>query len=1596
MAKILGSKLGSNDNDRILLNGFVDQAFGGAGNDTYVIVSEQGFSAQLHEDAGQGVDTVEIDVNFHFDGYTLQDNIENLAVTYTGTINNDLSVTGNALNNLITINVGDASFSGMGVFRAAGGDGNDTIVGGSNSGYFNTVNVLNGDAGNDSLQGGGNNDFLVGGAGADTMAGGDDGDSYRVDNAGDLVIEQFQQGYDTVLADVSYVLSNNVEQLSLNGTAITGTGNALDNRLLGNELNNTLLGLGGLDQVFGNNGNDSIDGGDGADQLQGNNGNDTLKGGAGDDALFGDDLDGSSGADSVDGGTGDDVLHAENQDFQVDTLSGGAGNDTFYVTDFVQTIEIQDILIEAAGAGIDTVYASAINTYTLAANIENLVLLYGDQATGNSLDNRIEANSNDNKLVGLAGNDTLVGNEGNDTMLGGAGNDLYYVTETGDVVTELGNEGSSDTIISNVSYSLTSNIENLILTGNVAFSAKGNELANQITGNANNNLITGGAGDDTLEGGAGKDTMIGGSGNDTYVVDNVEDVVSGEIANSQVGGVDTVRSSISYTLGINLEKLELIGTENIRGTGNADDNAITGSAGDNTIDGGLGSDKMAGGKGNDVYYVGQTGDVVTEGVDGGSDQVFVNLANYTLADNVEYLTFSRAIFVGVKGVGNAVNNVITAFGGDDTLDGRDGNDTLYAFAGADSLVGGAGDDVLDGGLGKDTMSGGKGDDQYAVDNTNDKIIENLNEGTDTVFATGVSYTLSDNIENLTLINNGFSALQAVTGAGNKGNNKIIALSDFQDILNGDDGNDTLDGGNGADNMSGGKGNDTYILSTDADITNELSGLGSGTEDTLILNFSSGGYTLAANIENATRGDGQSGKMIGNTEKNLLVGNSGKDELDAATVGGEADTLKGGGGNDTYTINFTMANGIAKTADVIIENANEGQDRVILKLDNATSVNAAVTANYTLAANVEEVTMDDGFGNPKSTLNNSFININVTGNVQDNSLIGNAGKNLLTGLAGNDQLQGLEGNDTLDGGDGNDYLEAGSGANSLVGGQGNDTLNSDAGLDTLVGGAGDDLYFATDFDTITDTTGIDTLRLSLVNLSNAVNLKDVKYGNSQIENAMITSAGTSFTLTGNVLDNQLTNASGQTATLDGGVGNDTLSDGDKFSVLNSTTFIGGSGNNVFNSHHLDSSDQFTGGAGLDTLNVFLNANSVNASVNTLNVEALNVDYSDFGYAGGNASAFVLSLNGTNYTAGIGVSYTDTNGLLPNGGDIQLIGLADMQVVNVSDYKGFILLSGAGGNQTSLLNLDNSYIKLASGDSSISTLQVTSLTSAQSTLDFSFSTVATVNITGDTDLRFDHMFGLKTNFSNATGLIEFENNAGENSHSNFTIAINLDNSSLLLTDRWADNLNVSTAGSAGASQIDMSNDGATITASGNQGLVVTNAQNNVNASALGGGLTLTTKLHSQIDVIGGAGSDNISGGLGDDHITGGLGSDTMTGGDGNDTFIYKLTDAFDGMSGSFVDSVTDFTYGADHLQLDHVTFAALSFTGTNVGQSQLNANDLYFGNLTDYTAQNNNEHLIYDFDSGNLYYDESGSQAGANDAILVANVHGSIDNSSIVYG
>jgi parallel beta-helix repeat protein len=286
------------------------------------------------------------------------------------------------------------------------------------------------------------------------------------------------------------------------------------------------------------------------------------------------------------------------------------------------------------------------------------------------------------------GADIFYGTASGDAFAGLGGDDIYVVNHSGDTVTEGVNKGI-DTVIASLNHTLGANVENLFLV-NTAIRGTGNNLNNEIIGNAIANELEGLGGADMLDGGLGADIMQGGDGDDTYFVDDAGDSIV-EKDNLGAGGYDTVFSSVSHTLAIQVEKLVLLGADDLDATGNGAANLLIGNDGDNRLDGMTGADQMAGGKGDDTYVIDHTSDLVTELVDEGTDTVLSSLT-YTLGAHVENLTLTLGL--NRDATGNTLANVIKGNDGANKIHGMDGDDTIEGGLGLDQLYGDAGNDTF--------------------------------------------------------------------------------------------------------------------------------------------------------------------------------------------------------------------------------------------------------------------------------------------------------------------------------------------------------------------------------------------------------------------------------------------------------------------------------------------------------------------------------------------------------------------------------------------------------------------------------------------------------------------------------------------------------------------------------------------------------------------------------------------------------------------------------------------------------------------------------------------------------------------------------------
>lgn len=1065
----------------------VNQLIGGDGNDTYIL----GAGDTIVEQAGGGSDTLESVTTVT----ALQLNVENINLVGTGNID----ATGTSIDNVIVGNRGNN--------RLTGGAGNDELIGGTG------VDVLDGGLGNDVYRvlnpWWWQEDYpwwyTDGSAPPQrtTISSTDAAGNDRVFlDYSSTEFAYFRDGNDLVLQSIVWDSRTTVsnffaptnatriaeiefyDQVIINPSAIVFT------QTIGTAGDDTFVGTGANDTYFGLAGQDNLSGGGGSDYLVGDAGNDTILGGDESDVLFAGD-----GDDSIDGG------------FGVDAMRGGLGNDTYYVDHF------NDVVTELAGEGVDLVVAS--EDYYLTDHIENLTLVgAGRSGTGNALDNTIIGNSQENWLEGGDGNDYLDGGIDIDTMAGGNGDDIYIVNASRDSAYEL-EGGGIDTVRTTANYVLSDYVENLEITDG-ARSGTGNDLDNRITGSGQSNTLMGMGGNDTIDGGGSGDAMDGGEGNDLFIVGQSGDTVT-EAAGQ---GTDGVFSVVTFTLGNNIENLNLTGTGNIDGTGNGLDNIIIANSGNNIL---------SGGNGNDTYRFGLTNGNDRVFDTGGTDRIEfaagISSADITVTRN------DTSIFLAISGgrgtialenfflgAGSEIESI--HFVGEDPWDREDLMSRLASndpprleipIADQAAQERSAFSFTLPAGTFVDpegaqltltyTRADGTPAPSWLLFNTSTRTFSGTPP--DTAAPANESGQLQIRVTATDPLGGAVSDVFILAVAnhiqGNASANNLVGTA-IRDVIEAGDGNDTLDGaggddrlvgGTGNDTMTGGAGNDTFVMNSNLDIVNESSGQGN---DTVEANFD---YTLIANFENLTLYGTGNFRATGNTVANVLIGNSGNNILDGL---GAADTMIGGDGNDTYRVE--------RTADVVNEVGTGGTDLV------------ETTVTFTLdgtASNVENLTLKDGAA------------INGTGNGLNNTITGNAQVNTLTGL------------------DGNDKLDGGAGADTMVGGAGNDRYTIDVG--------------GTSGDQITEglNAGFDWIESAM-----ALDLNSGRYG-TNVEGLIITSA-VNMDAIGNGLDNLLRGNS-QTNILTGNAGNDMLDGSGGTDTLN-----GNAGNGYLN-----------GGAGADTLN-----------------------------------------------------------------------------------------------------------------------------------------------------------------------------------------------------------------------------------------------------------------------------------------------------------------------------------------------------------------------------------------------------------------------------
>ena len=1479
----------------------------------------------------------------------------------------------------------------------------------------NLANSLTGTAGRDLLQGFG---------GADTMNGGLDNDVYVV-GAGDVLSDT--GGFDTVLSDVTWALADGFENLTLTGTGnIAATGNNAANILVGNSGNNFFNPRGGDDTIQAGAGNDLIrlggggvpsygnkviDGGVGFDQLEfGGFGKSaivvdltagTLSGGGengagsarltGIESVVGDAFDdritGSAVADSLAGGGGNDTLSGLGDN---DTLVGGAGQDLFVfasapggagdvVTDFVSATDrlsfssfnfpalgtpgnlVAGDARFAAGPGFTSGHDASdrliYNTTTgqlfydadgngagsavVVATLQGAPAL---AATDIQVAAQTQGTAGDDSLTGSAGNDTIAGFGGNDTINGLAGDDMLF-------------------------------------------------------GGPGLDSLLGGDGNDTLDGNNDAfvteiDTMDGGAGNDTYVLwEQPNDVIT------DPAGLDTIvaHGGATWILPAGVENLVLA---DVNGLSTNSDAQLTGNELNNVIrnddhssqpgrtafiDGGDGNDTLIGGTGTDHFiFAAGSGSYGNDSVDGGVwlDDLTVGQYSAVVVDfragtvvgggtggsgsvhftNIEGVT-SGAFDDGL--VGNDSGVFLTGGGGNDTLLGGAGDDFLAgdgnSETGNDQISGGAGNDHISGGRGNNLMDGGAGDDTFLLDATPGLGFDTITGGggLDVIGLQGASGPVVVDLSTNSITGAGldgrvtFSGIDGFSEFGSF-NDHLIGNADANlleasigdDLLEGGAGNDTLIGGNldpedpagGNNTLDGGLGNDSLVG------TNEI--------DNFLFRAPNQGVDRVAGFATSQY------RVVFDNSGFTAIGSAGTFASGDARFFAGAGATSGQDASDRIVYDTSTGN-LYYDAD----GSGAGAAQLVATLEGRSA----------LAATDVAVVGSGGAPAPGATI---------------------------VGTAGNDTLNGTDGNDTIDGLGGDDVLTGGLGIDLLRGGDGNDRLKDrdDSNLaapDTLDGGLGNDIY---DFlanparphsTVIVDAGGVDTV------WSNHDFVLP-----TEIENLTLFEGRVG---TGNELDNMMV-AFGNVGqyTMDGAGGNDTL-----LGATNSLEDMrGGAGSDVF---AFSGTPADPSQLALDTLNDFVSGTDTIQLDNTgfANLGAPGrfsaTDerfFSSFGArAAHDASDRVI------YDQGSGVVFYDPDGTGPaaiqavaflQGANPALVA-SDFTVVGASPTQGTAgndSLTGTEGNDSLAGLAGNDTINALGGNDTLDGgAGIDNLNGGLGNDTYIVTAGDVLSDTGGIDtVVSDANWLLADGFENLTaigpsGVALTGNNAANvlfgNAASNFFNPRGGDD-----TIRGGDAADLVRLGGGGVPSygnklIDGGTGFDTLEFGGfaRSAIVVDLAA----SSLVGGGdagqgsATLISIERVTGDgfndrISGSAVAEELNGGGGNDTINGRGANDTLTGGLGADTFVFDTAP-----SAGNVDQVTDFVSASDRLDFDNALFSALGADGNFA------AGDARFAAGAGFTAgRDASDRVVYDTNTGNLYYDADGNGAGA--AQLVATIQG----------
>ncbi|MDN3639935.1 calcium-binding protein [Simiduia curdlanivorans] len=838
---------------------------GMAGNDTVY-----GSSANDIIEGGHGSDTLYGEAGDDVFVLTQDDAGFN---RYQGGEGNDI-VQGTPFDDAIYISV----FSGSNTVEVIDGDGgNNQIIGSASNNVFDFSNTqllsiasIEGAAGNDTITGSASDDIIIGGEGSDTLYGAAGNDRFLL-TAGDTGFNRYNggEGVDRVEGTpesdaifISTFSGENTVEIIDGGAGTNWIRGSASNNVL-NFSHTELLNISGIDGAEGN------------DTLYGSAADDLIVGGLGSDSLYGN------------GGNDTFVIRAEDTGFDrysggegVDRLHGTDADDVFYIASFSgeNTVEIIDGI-----AGRDRIVGSNANNVLdfSSTQLININAIYGGE--GNDT------------ITGSASADTLYGGAGNDSLNGQAGDDIFYLSvdrsDTGDLLD---------------------------------------------------------SGFDRYEGGEGFDKLIGTDEDDVFQISSFYGKYHVEVIDGGIGSNSIQGSSANNVL--DFSSTELINIDMIdAGAGN---DTLTGSSGNDVLVGGLGSDTVIGGPGDDLFPI--------TFEDTGFDRYQGGEGVDKVIGTDESDVINIAVFSGINRV-----DIVDGGLGENSIQGSDSNNSLDFSAtqllniahingggGNDHIIGSAEADVILGGLGSDTLLGGEGDDLFLI-TQGDAGFDRYNggAGSDTIRGTDaddIFYIKDFSGEySVETIDGGAGDNRIEAGAGNDvidfSNASLVNILSIDgkagnDTIKGSHNNDLIIGGIGSDNLYGMGGDDTFrITENDSGYDTYTGGdgfdqiLGTDQDDVLRINT----FTGDRRVELI---DGVSGSdiIVGTTGNNILDfsetsllnialidGNSGNDNVigsagnDVLRGGLGNDFLRGGPGSDTYL--FTSGDG----ADTLSEQGNVG-------------------------------------------------------------------------------------------------------------------------------------------------------------------------------------------------------------------------------------------------------------------------------------------------------------------------------------------------------------------------------------------------------------------------------------------------------------------------------------------------------------------------------------------------------------------------------------------------------------------------------------------------------------------------------------------------